>query len=114
MRAEQEKIDALGPLVKKAREQRCLLADNFAEQMKIGTRHLSDIENNHSKPSYWKLYEIVRFLGLDANAIFYPERGIEPDHRQQLLNRIETCDDDTLEYLMTVLDGLRKLNKGHE
>jgi len=108
MRAKQEERDVLGPILQKAREDRDIRAEDLAERFEIGTRHLSSIENNHGKPSCWILFHMIRFFGIDANSIFYPEQNFFSDNRQMLFNRIKSCDGRTNAYLLTVLDAIQK------
>ena len=109
MRTKQEEQDVLGPILQKAREERDIRADDLAERFEIGTRHLSSIENNHGKPSYWMLFHMIRFFGIDANSIFYPEQNIISDDKQLLVNRIKSSDERTVKYLLTMLDAVQKL-----
>lgn len=108
MHEKQEHKDVLGQTLQNARESRGIKAEDLAEMLDISVRHLSSVENNRGKLSYWKLYELIRLFGIDANIIFYPEYEIDNSRRQMLINMIKCCDEATADYLLKTLDTLNE------
>jgi len=80
--------DALGGVIKSARNSRKLTQEKLGELVDLGQRHIMSIENEEKRPSYDKLYEIVRVLGIDANTIFYPEKNVSGDDPAGRLARL--------------------------
>ena len=108
MKAQLKIPDMLGPVVQKFRKRRKLSADAVAEHLGCSSHHYSTIENNHTKPGYPALVEIIRYLGVDPKEIFFPEETIvEPDSkRAQLLHLLQTCSDNRVDIMMAIWNGL--------
>ena len=111
MHTKPEVKDNLGQILQEAREKRGIKAEALAEKFDISVRHLSSVENNHGKLSYWKLFDIIRYFGIDANTIFYPELNATTTSRQQLYHMLEICDEDTIDYLLKILLAFNDLNQ---
>ncbi len=101
-------IDVLGNVVKQAREQKNMKAEELAEYLGIGLRHLSAIETGKGKPSYAVLLNMVRILELPAEAIFYPEQMLSAQDlkREQLIHALKTCDDKTVDILFATYNAI--------
>ena len=99
--------DVLGSVIQDARRNSGITADDMIEVIGAASpHHFSRIENGHSKPSYNALIAIVRYLNIDPNDFFYPERKHLDTKRQQLIHAIETCSDERLDIMMAILNGL--------
>lgn len=80
--------NVLGGVIKAARNERELTQEKLGELVELGQRHIMSIENEEKRPSFDKLYEIVRILGIDANLIFYPENPMSEDNPAGRLARL--------------------------
>lgn len=100
--------DMLGPVVQKYRKRRGISADTVAEHLGCSSHHYSTIENNHTKPGYPALVEIIRYLGVNPEEIFFPEQVFaEADSkRAQLLHLLQICSDDRIDIMMAIWNGL--------
>ena len=67
----QQKIDyaRLGAKIKKLRQQKGLTQDNLAERIGCNTSHISNIENNYTKPSLNALLAIANSLDTSVDAL---------------------------------------------
>ena len=81
------KENALGKVIKEARNDKKITKEKLAEDAAISLRYVMSIENEGKMPSYKNLYKIIRLLGIDANIIFYPE-NIPQDTPVEHLHRL--------------------------
>lgn len=115
MKTELNIPDVLGRVIQTCRRNRGIRAEEMMEVLgAASTHHFSFIENGHSKPSYNTLIAIVRYLNIDPNEFFYPEREHLDTKRLQLIHAIETCSDERVETLTAILNGLPKEEKKAE
>ena len=91
--------DVLGKVIKNARTEKCMSQEQLAEIINCSPRHIMSIENEHSKPSFWRLYNIIRLLNISADSIFYPERRNTEPQKEELINLIKQCDDYTIKII---------------
>ena len=83
--------DTLGGVIKSARLEMKLTQEKFAEMVDLSPRYIMSIENENKKPSYQNLFKIIRALGVDANAIFYPERQSGGASAERLSRLLSLC-----------------------
>lgn len=67
-------IDKLGEVIKTSRLNMGLTCDQLAEKIGISPRYLMSIEYESKKPTYDVLFRFVRYLTINANDIFFPEK----------------------------------------
>ena len=106
------KSDTLGKAIKSARKGMNLTQEQLGEAVDLTQRFILSIENGHKKPSFEKLYLLIRTLGVDANRIFYPEhaKGDAPlEHLNRLLSNF---DDDEIKLITAIAVTLAE-NKTH-
>ena len=82
------KHDNLGAVVKNARIHKGLSQEQLAEQLDCSVRHIMGIENESKKPSYERLYQLIRILDISADDIFYPERFSSDNEKSHLIENI--------------------------
>ena len=100
-------MDVLGAVIKAARNERKLTQEKLGELVDLGQRHIMSIENDEKRPSYDKLYEIVRLLGIDANLIFYPENKVSEDTTLgKLVRLLAQCDERELQIITALVDTI--------
>ena len=65
--------DKLGEIIKTSRLKMGLTRDQLSEKIGISPRYLMSIEHEGKKPSYDVLFQLIRYLTINANDIFFPE-----------------------------------------
>lgn len=103
--------DLLGQTIQTTRRSKGIKAEDMLDVLGICAHHYSDIENGRSKPGYNLLIATVRYLGIDPNVFFYPEREHLDVKRLQLIHAIETCSDERVDTLIAIMNGLPKDSK---
>ena len=81
----------LGSIIKKARIKANLTQGKVAEKVGAGERHITALENEGHNPGYDLLYNIIRELNIDANAIFFPEKAHVSTETEYLINHLYRC-----------------------
>lgn len=99
--------DVLGQVIQTYRRNQGVKVEEMMEVLGASSpHHYSFIENGRSKPSYNTLVAIVRYLDIDPNEFFYPERSQLDSKRSQLIHAIETCSEERLAVLTAIWNGL--------
>ena len=95
----QEFAYTLGNVVKQARLGQKLTQLEVAERIQADERTILNIEHYKGNP-------LIRALGIDANAVFYPEKAHENGdlHRLQLL--LDECSTEELSLLLSVCESV--------
>ena len=81
----------LGRIIKDARKRAKLTQGKLAENLGVGERHISGIENEGKNPGYDLLYDLIRELKIDANTIFFPERESVEAETDYLISHLHQC-----------------------
>ena len=85
--------DKLGEVIKTSRLKMGLTRDQLAEKIGISPRYLMSIEHEGKKTSYDVLFQLVRYLTINANDIFFPESIVDTNEERKLLEQmIKLCD----------------------
>lgn len=85
--------DKLGKVIKTSRLKMGLTRDQLAEKIGISPRYLMSIEHEGKKTSYDVLFQLVRYLTINANDIFFPESIVDTNEERKLLEQmIKLCD----------------------
>lgn len=95
--------DVLGEIIKNARIDKGISQEQLAEMLNCSPRHILSIENEHKKPSFWRLYKIIRLLNIQADLIFYPERRNIKSEKEDLIKLIRKCDDHMIKIIYAAL-----------
>ena len=98
--------DILGNVIKSAREKAGITVEALAEKIGITERYLYRIENEGKKPRYDVLYKLVRELSIDSDLIFYPERLSQDSEIENLLRKLSSCDDRSLQVVKATIQAL--------
>ena len=85
--------NALGATIKAARIKMRLTQEQLAEMVDLSMRYIMSIENENRKPSFNKLFLIIRTLSIDANTIFYPESTITDTSAERLSRLVRQCNE---------------------
>lgn len=85
--------DKLGEIIKTSRLKMGLTRDQLSEKIGISPRYLMSIEHEGKKPSYDVLFQLIRYLTINANDIFFPESIADTNEERKLLDQmIKLCD----------------------
>lgn len=99
--------DVLGKVIQDSRKAQHITAEQMLDVMGGASQHhFYNIENGRAKPGYKALIAIVRFLHIDPNLFFYPERRDLDAKRLRLIHAIETCSNERLDVLDAILSGM--------
>lgn len=88
-----------GNVIKRARQKSDMTMEEVADRVGITTRYLYRIENDGKKPSYDVLYKLIRELSISPDLIFYPERSDKDSEIENLIRRLYSCDERSLEVI---------------
>jgi transcriptional regulator with XRE-family HTH domain len=100
--------DILGETIQTCRLNRAVKAEEMLQLLNCSAHHYSAIENGHSHPGYNALIAILRYLCIDPNVFVYPEKEHLDLKRLQMIHAVETCDEEQLNFLIAVWNGLPK------
>ena len=89
----------LGAIIKAARIKKGLKQETLAENVGVGLRHISGIENEGSNPSYDILYKLVRELHIPADTIFYPEKPVKNSQLEDIIPMLYDCDERSMKII---------------
>ena len=98
--------ETLGDIIKAARQKSGLTIEELANRLDITERYLYRIENQGKKPSFDILYKLIRELGISPDLIFYPERSDQDSEIEDLIRRLYTCDERSLEVIKATATAL--------
>ena len=90
---ESKSADALGEVIQYGREKRGLSREKLAELVELSLRYIVSIENESKKPSFRALFKLIRILGVDANAVFYPENRAADTPAQRCSRLLQQCEE---------------------
>jgi transcriptional regulator with XRE-family HTH domain len=85
--------DGLAEVMRAARLARKLTQEQLAEKVNLSLRYITFLENENKKPSFTTLYKLIRYFGIDANSIFYPENATEDTPVARLSRLLLQCDE---------------------
>ena len=107
----QEFAYTLGNVVKQARLGQELTQLEVAERIQADERTILNIEQYKGNPKMEILWALIRALGIDANAVFYPEKAHENSDMKRLQLLLEKSSDEEVSMLLliceSVLDAFR-------
>lgn len=97
-------IIKIGKNIKLIRRSHGYTQEELAEEIEVSTRHVSDIEQDKTKPSYEVLTRICNFFKIGLDEIFkeYLEIGSENKINYSLtgFDKLSTKDKNTIEHLI--------------
>lgn len=98
--------EALGDIIKSARQQNGITIETLADKVSITERYLYRIENEGKKPSYDVLYKLIRELSISPDSIFYPEKPAKDSEIENLLRILSECDERSLKVIKATAKAL--------
>ena len=98
--------DALGEVIQSGRAQMGLSREKLAELVDLSLRYIVSIENESKKPAFDKLYKLIRTLGVDANAIFYPENKANNAPAERVTRLLMQCEEHEIMAVAAMVETL--------
>ena len=102
----QEYVYILGDTVKQARLDRKLTQSDVAESIHADERTIANIEHYKGNPKLEILWPLLRALGIDANAVFYPEQTRDSSTALQLQFFLSKCTEKELQLLLPICESV--------
>ena len=102
----QEFAYTLGNVVKQARLGQKLTQLEVAERIQADERTILNIEHYKGNPKMEILWALIRALGIDANAVFYPEKAHESNALHRLQQLLNDCSDEELSMLLSICESV--------
>ena len=98
--------ETLGDIIKKARQESGITMEELAFRLDVTPRYLYRIENEGKKPSFDVLYGLIRELSISPDSIFYPERLSTDSEIENLIRRLYSLDERSLEVIKATTNAL--------
>ncbi len=103
----QEEYDLLGQVIKEARIVAGLTREQLGGKINKSPRYIASIENEHKRPSYKSLCEIIVALNIDSNLIFYPNLlSKRTSEKDRVYRMIYKCIDYEIDIISATLDAI--------
>lgn len=102
----QEYVHVLGDAVKQARLDLKLTQSEVAECIDADERTIANIERYKGNPKMEILWPLLRALGIDANTIFYPEKGENNNEMIQMQLMLSQCSQEELHLLLSICESV--------
>lgn len=99
----------LATVIRQTRNERGLSQEKLAEALGLSNRTILDIESGCGNPKFENLYQIVTYLKVPANKIFYPNDGNNQPYLQKLLIELSDCSEDEAKNILPAVRYLINL-----
>ena len=98
--------ETLGDIIKKACQESGITIEELAFRLDVKPRYLYKIENENKKPSFDVLYNLIRELSISPDSIFYPERLSTDSELENLIRRLYSLDERSLDVIKATANAL--------
>lgn len=103
----------LGLAIREAREKAGLSRNDLGDKVFYGERHIADIENVGSHPSFQLFHDLVTMFNISVDEYFYPEEKVDKSTaRRQIETALDLLSDNELKIIQGTIDGI--LNSGEQ
>ena len=97
----------LGLAIREAREKAGLSRNDLGDKVFYGERHIADIENTGSHPSFQLFHDLVTMFNISVDEYFYPEKKIaKSTTRRQIETSLDLLSDSELKINQGTSDGI--------
>ena len=104
----ENQMTALQKAIRQERKSKRITYEELAEMLDISPTHIKHIESGHRKPSIEILFEIARVLNLSLDGVVFPKDITQSDLTRGKIDRLlDSLDEDSLQFVLTVLEALR-------
>ena len=99
----------LGLAIREAREKAGLSRNDLGDKVFYGERHIADIENVGSPPSFQLFHDLVTMFNISVDEYFYPaEKVAKSTARRQIETYLDLLSDNELTIIQGTIDGILK------
>ena len=96
----------LGLAIREARERAGLSRNDLGDKVFYGERHIADIENTGSHPSFQLFHDLVTMFNISVDEYFYPEKKIaKSTTRRQIETSLDLLSDNELKIIQGEYSG---------
>ena len=97
----------LGLAIREARERAGLSRNDLGDKVFYGERHIADIENVGSHPSFQLFHDLVTMFNISVDEYFYPaENVVKSTARRQIETSLDLLSDHELQIIQGTIDGI--------
>ena len=97
----------LGLAIREARERAGLSRNDLGDKVFYGERHIADIENIGSHPSFQLFHDLVTMFNISVDEYFYPaEKVAKSTARRQIETALDLLSDNELKIIQGMIDGI--------
>ena len=97
----------LGLAIREAREKAGLSRNDLGDKVFYGERHIADIENIGSHPSFQLFHDLVTMFNISVDEYFYPPEKVEKSTaRRQIETSLDLLSDNELIIIQGTIDGI--------
>ena len=97
----------LGLAIREAREKAGLSRNDLGDKVFYGERHIADIENIGSHPSFQLFHDLVTMFNISVDEYFYPaEKVAKNTARRQIETALDLLSDNELKIIQGTIDGI--------
>ena len=97
----------LGLAIREARERAGLSRNDLGDKVFYGERHIADIENVGSHPSFQLFHDLVTMFNISDYEYFYPaEKVAKNTARRQIETALDLLSDNELKIIQGTIDGI--------
>ena len=99
----------LGLAIREAREKAGLSRNDLGDKVFYGERHIADIENVGSHPSFQLFHDLVTMFNISVDEYFYPaEKVAKSTARRQIETYLDLLSENELTIIQGTIDGILK------
>ena len=97
----------LGLAIIEAHERAGLSRNDLGDKVFYGERHIADIENVGSHPSFQLFHDLVTMFNISVDEYFYPEEKVDKSTaRRQIETALDLLSDNELKIIQGTIDGI--------
>ena len=97
----------LVPAIREAPERAGLSRNDLGDKVFYGERHIADIENVGSHPSFQLFHDLVTMFNISVDEYFYPaEKVAKNTARRQIETALDLLSDNELKIIQGTIDGI--------
>ena len=97
----------LGLAIREAREKAGLSRNDLGDKVFYGERHIADIENTGSHPSFQLFHDLITMFNISVDEYFYPaEKVAKSTARRQIETALDLLSDNELKIIQGTIDGI--------
>ena len=99
----------LGLAIREARKRAGLSRNDLGDKVFYGERHIADIENIGSHPSFQLFHDLITMFNISVDEYFYPaEKVAKSTARRQIETALDLLSDNELKIIQGTIDGILK------